>query len=295
MNSPGDSAVLVQQTFQNKSFLIQPITNDEFTTNDLSTKGRSIKRRQNAIATISSTGRRNTFALSEAGKLYKMYRKDAVMRWAEVDTQGLLFRDIYAVENGLLTSTLFAVGKQDMQLYRYSSRKNVMELISPDLTTKIKTISAKTPKKVFAINHDGHLMYANFLKHNTKWSQYQDIEMSSVKIGPKYLGKREIWALGPDGTVFRLTHKSLVTLQFKFIDMCVCYRHDVFGLDLAGRLWKWNGSSGFNMCSGDAAQLSLLKVSPYRNNRLFGIDNYTGKVIMLEFAGDFIKVVKQVQ
>lgn len=220
------------------------------------------------ITRITSTGARNTFALTQNGELFQLFRGSYKKGWQRfLATEGSLYQDV-AVSKKWLGNYLFAIGKHDKLLYRFSKPNNSMELISPDLETKIISIAPKSKHRVYAVTESGDVMYINFDKRKL-WTKIGE-GMKKVVTGSGE-GKREVWAIGIDSHPYRFNYGKKTWIKFDVLinDLTVGRDNSILGTTQEGNLVKFDGKSTFVNIIG-TSRFTYVEANTIRD--IFAID-----------------------
>jgi hypothetical protein len=213
-----------------------------------------------AIYCIASAGPKHTYALNHSGDLFFM-KNGYDIGWERYKpTYGSQFSAI-SITKEMFSWNLFAIGKHDKLLYRFNPSKNIMELISPDLDTKIANIAARSKHKLYAVTESGDLLYVNFVKSH-KWKKI-GYGMKKVTTA-KYMNKREVWGIGIDLHPYRynLAKKTWQRFGIQVLDISAGTENLVLVVNTEGKLLRWDGKDDFIQITGITDIAAVAAYSP---------------------------------
>jgi len=144
------------------------------------------------------------------------------------------------------------------------------------------SISALSPKRVYAVDRDGRVLHLEVGNRQTLWEVLSaPVPMRKIAVGSKHLLRHdEVWAVGRDDSVYRLEKNLWTQVPIKVADLSVGADNSVFGVTHDGVLHRFdNGTflpvqAPFRDEQNNAMNVQLSNVSVYKQNKVvYGVDN----------------------
>ncbi|KAL0489383.1 hypothetical protein AKO1_010688 [Acrasis kona] len=236
------------------------------------------------VKQICASGKRDLWGLTNDGMVYRL-NDNAMFEAFRTPKNHIPFSDISVIKRAI-----FGIGRQDGLLYLLNTNNETYETVVDD-TTPLQSISALSPKRVYAVARDGRVLHLEIGSRHSIWEPLGTIPMKKVAVGSKHLIRHnEVWGIGLDDSVYRYDRNVWTQLPFKVADLSVGVDNSVFGVTHDGRLHRFdNGNFSFldrpfRDQNNNGMDVHLGSVSVYKQNKVvYGIDKNSGNLLRTHF------------
>jgi hypothetical protein len=242
----------------------------------------------NLLRAVSCSGKNFIYGLTNSGELYHLSGKIGEQQWTPMDVAGFRLKDISVARGG----TIFGIG-MDGHLWKYHAGK--FESLLHNDVTKLRSISAMSKRKIYAIDEMGQPMFLKLARfgNNHTWERLGGgMKFQKISTGGRLLRRTEVWGLDNQGAAYRWYNDSWMPFNVQLRDISVALDNSVYGVSKDGRLMKWDGGDMFTLqdreLKGDnrdyIMNARLSNVTAYKEGKhVYGIEEGTSNMLRMLF------------